>query len=173
MTWVKIDEAFTESPEAARAGALGIAMHLAGLCYSNRHLTDGKIPTSIARRLIDLDEIAADSAGKYMPDADEIFARLVAGGLWEPVDGGFQIVDFFNTQPSREKVEEQRAERARAGKAGAEARWAKQRASDLDSKPDGKVLSGSHRDRKRSASQTDGNSNGKVDGKVHSKAMRS
>jgi hypothetical protein len=36
MGWVKIDDMFARHPKAMRAGPLGIALHVAGLCYCSQ-----------------------------------------------------------------------------------------------------------------------------------------
>ena len=54
MAWVRLDENFAQHPKVVKAGPLGMAMHVAALCYCNQHLTDGVVPKQIARTLLDL-----------------------------------------------------------------------------------------------------------------------
>lgn len=100
MAWVKIDERCTEHPKIVRTGPVGLALWLSGLTYCNRNLTDGFIPTGVAHRLID------------WPTTDEIVARLVEVGVWVEVEGGFEVHDYLDFQPSREQVEEERRKTA-------------------------------------------------------------
>ena len=111
MAWVKIDDQFTDHPKAADAGPLGIAMQVAGLCYANRHLTDGFISHKVAARLLDFTGIAVELPSRADPDDNHVSAMrvlwlnvcdsLVSAGLWEVVDGGWQIHDFLEYNPSR------------------------------------------------------------------------
>lgn len=96
MAWVKIDDHFDEHPKMAAAGPLGMAMQIAALCYCNRHLTDGMVPTTVARRLIDLDGMSLSWS--------QVADALVASGVWERCDGGYLVHDYLKFQPSREEV---------------------------------------------------------------------
>ena len=107
MPWVRIDEHFADHPKIVQAGPEAMALYVAGLCYCNRFQTDGKIPPSKARTLLDL------------PDVDTTIKRLVTATLWEEQgDGRFQVHDYLEYQPSKEQVEEERRKRQAAGKAG-------------------------------------------------------
>ena len=111
--WVKIDDHFDEHDKTLDAGPLGMAFHVAALCYCNRQLTDGFIRNAKAKNLLDLEGMA---------DPSEVIDRLVRVGLWERVEGGFQIHDYLDYQPSREKVLAERERKSVAGKKGAEAK---------------------------------------------------
>ena len=100
MPWVRIDDEFPDHPKVVGAGPLGIAMQVAALCYCNRHLTDGFVPRSTARRLIDLDE--------FKVDPDDVIDALLRVGMWTRVDGGYQIHNYGEYQPSRVEVEAER-----------------------------------------------------------------
>ena len=118
MPWVKLDDQMPEHPKVAQAGPLALAMQVAALCYSNRKLTDGFIPRSIARTLLDWEMV--DDEGRvqtlgitsgYVGDdvtADWVIDRLVGVGMWEEAPGGFQIHDFDDYQPSKSDVERER-----------------------------------------------------------------
>jgi hypothetical protein len=101
MPWVKLDDQFAEHPKMAAAGPLGLAMQVAALCYSNRHLTDGFIPHVMAKKLIDLDGIRGVAWRG-------VVKRLVEVGAWREVPGGWQIHDYADYQPSKAQVEEER-----------------------------------------------------------------
>lgn len=128
MPWVRIDEHFADHPKVVQAGPEGMALYVAGLCYCNRFQTDGIIPPSKARTLLDL------------PDVDTTIKRLVTASLWEEqADGRFQVHDYLEYQPSKEEVAEERRKRQAAGKAGG---LAKARAS-AKAKPVAKTYPGS------------------------------
>ena len=105
MAWIKIDDQFADHPKVLMAGPLASWLYVCGLTYSGRYLTDGWIPTAQVRKLADVD------------DALGLAARLVAVGLWEPVDGGYQIHDYHDYNPTADKV---KADRASAAKRQAE-----------------------------------------------------
>lgn len=117
MGWVRIDDAFNDHPKFAAAGPLGIAQWLAGLAYCNRNLTDGFIPKPVAKRLLDWDGVAWRMwQGELMGGGDDATAidvslHLVDVGLWHDADGGFQVHDYHDFQPTAESV---KAERAKA-----------------------------------------------------------
>lgn len=105
MSWIKIDDQFADHPKVLQAGPLASWLYVCGLTYSGRYLTDGWVPTAQVRKLADVD------------DALGLAARLVAVGLWEPVDGGYQIHDYHDYNPTADKV---KADRASAAKRQAE-----------------------------------------------------
>lgn len=115
MPWVKIDDGFAEHPKIEEAGPLAGFLHVAALCYCNRQLTDGFIPENKVGRLADI------------PNVKRHIAALCAVELWHPVDGGYQIHNYLEFQPSRAKVE---AEREEARKRMARARAAKKNKDD-------------------------------------------
>jgi hypothetical protein len=92
MTWVRLDDAFTEHPKVVAAGPLAAWLHVCALAYCNRNLTDGHVPASVARRLADIDNPA------------EAIAALVANGLWDKDEGGYRIHGYLEYQPAKEQV---------------------------------------------------------------------
>lgn len=94
MTWTKLPDDSSEKLWDLSAGAF--RLHVSGLVYANRNLTDGQVPASRLAALVP----AYDPA-----HLDE----LTAAGLWQPIDGGYQIVDFLKDQPTRAQVEARRA----------------------------------------------------------------
>ena len=120
MGWVRLDDEFYDHPKFEAAGPLGIALWTAALGYCNRKLTDGKLPRSVMRRLIDLDGVAwrhwvADENGgswEYQEaDALELADHLVECGLFEQGPGGSYVIhDYLDFQPSKAEVEKKREE---------------------------------------------------------------
>lgn len=108
MTWVKLDDLFPEHPKVQRAGQAAAWLHVAGICYSSRYLTDGIVP-----------DAALAGLGQYgRGRARKLADVLVEAGLWERVNGGYQVHDYLDFQPSRQKVEQQREVKRQAGQAG-------------------------------------------------------
>ena len=128
MPWVRIDEEFPHHPKVVKAGPLGMAMHVAALCYCNQYLTDGFVPKSVAAGLLDLDGIGMRQwMGELTGGGEDATWQLVVqdledAGLWERAEGGWQIHDYHDYQPSREHVLKVREVRKDAGRKGGEAK---------------------------------------------------
>lgn len=114
MTWVKLDDQLPEHPKAEGVSSAAMWLHVAGICYCNRQLTDGEIPkTRVARLVTD-----------RRPEA--LAAELVTAGLWHDKGDSYEVHDYLDFQPSKEKVENdrvtakerQRKSRARHGVTG-------------------------------------------------------
>lgn len=91
MTWIKVDDSFGDHPKVMALGRdrlAGIGTWVACACYCARHLTDGFVPSA-----------AADAIGN--PRA---LRRLVDVGLLDEVPGGYQLHDWLNYNPPRDKV---------------------------------------------------------------------
>ncbi|OQO89906.1 hypothetical protein B1813_18875 [Saccharomonospora piscinae] len=102
MTWFKVDDTFHSHPKvmATDADALGLWVVAGSWCGSN--LTDGFVPAYVVPRLI--------------PGGTELAEKLVAAGLWRHAEKGYQFHDWFDRNPSAEKVKAEReaaAERQR------------------------------------------------------------
>lgn len=106
MTWVRLDETMVEHPKVAQLSDAAFRIHIDALCYANRNLTDGFVPTVIAHRR-----------------SRRRAAELVAAGVWDAAPGGYQIHDFHDYQPTKAEVIELREKRSAAGKKGADARY--------------------------------------------------
>jgi hypothetical protein len=137
MPWVKVDDHADEHPKLAAAGPLAWPLWLSGLTYCNRNLTDGFIPRSVARTLVDWQY--SDAAGQVWTigvtsgahgedvNSDLVIDLLVEVGLWEKVPGGYRVHDYEDYQPTRAEVMALREVKREAGRAGGRAR-AEQRA---------------------------------------------
>jgi hypothetical protein len=127
VPWVKIDDQFPDHPKVAKAGPLAWALHIAGLCYCNRNLTDGFIPWSVARRLVSWDMLGAPdedgrrvqwsigiSSGMMGEDvaSEFVIEQLLYVGIWEERDGGYHVHDFEHYQPLKAEVLAERAKNA-------------------------------------------------------------
>lgn len=99
MTWLKVDDGFTDHPKIEALSDQAFRLHVAGLCFCARTLSDGKVPEDRVRRLL-------PKVTKRM------VTELVDGGLWLPIQAGFEIKDYLAYNPSRAEVEKQRTERA-------------------------------------------------------------
>lgn len=72
MVWVKIDDGAMLHPKQMQAGIAACGLWLAGLCYANRHATDGALPGDL--RLV--------CPWEKKHTLDRLAKRLVDVGLW-------------------------------------------------------------------------------------------
>lgn len=120
MPWVKLDDQIMRNPKIRAVSRDAFAFHIAGLAYCATALSDGHIPDR------DLPLVAAEALA---PEASA--GELGAVGLWERREGGWEIHDYLDFQPSRADVLDERR-KARERKAVQRAR---QKASHAVSPP--------------------------------------
>jgi hypothetical protein len=105
--WGRLDDSLYDHPKVERLPARlrnsCVGLMFRAISWSNRHLTDGFVPTATLRKL----------DGR----ASEVDA-LVAVGLLDPADGGVTIHDFLDYSPSAADVKKKRAEMKELGKRG-------------------------------------------------------
>jgi hypothetical protein len=114
MTWVRLDDSTPDHPKYASLGdlaPLGLALQVRALCYANRYLTDGHLPTGAMPQLL-------RGFAPCQPDTGEVIdwpALMVSAGIWETNGGaGYRIHDYADYQPSKAAIEADRtAARAR------------------------------------------------------------
>ena len=94
MPWLKLDDGFITNPKLLGLGSDAKVLYVWALGFAARELTNGFIATKALRSIMGLALIADQNA----PD------ELVAAGLWERVEGGYQIHDYLDYNPSREAV---------------------------------------------------------------------
>jgi hypothetical protein len=97
MTWVKLDDQFSQHPKIVAAGPTAGWLYVCALTYSARYLTDGFIPERQAMLLADISDPYSE------------IERLLAVGLFERTDGGYRIHDYLDYNPPREQVLAERA----------------------------------------------------------------
>ncbi len=93
MTWVRLDDSFSDNPKVAGISDAAFRAYVTALCYCARQLTDGVVPTIMLRRL-----------GIRAKDITE----LVEVGLWHEADVGIVIHDYLKYNASRAKIEAER-----------------------------------------------------------------
>jgi hypothetical protein len=116
MPWVNLDENFPEHPKNDSLTDGAFRLHVAGICYCNRQLTDGLI--------------AADKVARLVPRfRQKALDELIDRGLWIRLDTiqCYEIHDFLQWNRSRGEIKEHQERinrvRSEAGKKGAAARW--------------------------------------------------
>lgn len=100
MTWFKIDDNFFLHPKVIAAGNSAVGLFVRAGAWSSNHLTDGFVPHSIALMFGSFDDVD----------------NLLAADLWAKVDGGYQIPDFLDYNPSAESVKAEQTRRSQAAK---------------------------------------------------------
>jgi hypothetical protein len=107
VAWVRLDDAMPHHPKVMAAGPQGFALDVAGICYSNKHATDGFIP-----------DYALPAVCPSLSSSRKWAGRLVEVGRWVRVDGGWQIHDIGDFQPSAVDQKDLSKKRAEAGRRG-------------------------------------------------------
>jgi len=106
MAWVKVDDRFTRGPKVTRASfELGgknargrvLAVWLDMMSYCNLNTTDGFVPAHEAPTMADADPKAVITAMSF---SDERMGPLV-----ESVDGGWQMRNYAEYQPTRADID--------------------------------------------------------------------
>ncbi len=117
MSWLRIDDRFTEHPKVLLLSDAALAFWVKVSCWLQRNPKfAGFIPSAL------LPEIARKSRA----EADDLALQLVnarAGGLydkglWVVCEGGFRVHDWDEYQPTPEEAEQRRTQRAEAGRLG-------------------------------------------------------
>jgi hypothetical protein len=127
MDWVRLDAGFTTHPKLAKVGPVGGWVYVEGMCYAGQHRTNGFIPAAAIPRLLSClvgVAVVEDSrrSGKLRrtkpAELIDWPGRLVAAGLWEVVEGGYQIHNYLHRNPTREFLEHLEETRRDAGRKG-------------------------------------------------------
>lgn len=109
MSWVKLDDQFPYHRKAIAAGLEGRALYVTALCYSAHQLTDGFIPDAVLSVL---------GALSGVPDVKQTASKLLDVCLWHACDGGYQIHDYHDYNPTKDDVMTTREARREAGSIG-------------------------------------------------------
>lgn len=96
MVWLRIDDQIAHHPKFIDAGPVASWLWLCGNTYCNKYLTDGFIRESA------LPMLGSVTNAKKWADV------LVEVGLWEKAEGGYQVHDFHDFNPTADQVKEKR-----------------------------------------------------------------
>src|SRR2546427_7648780 len=97
MAYLNLDDNFTDHPKIDQLSDGAFRLHLAGLCYSAKHLTDGRVPSDRPPRLV------PTFRTKHLEE-------LLKDGLWTQHRDGYEIHDYLDWNKSRAWWEKKRAE---------------------------------------------------------------
>jgi hypothetical protein len=92
MTWTKIGDDYFDRIEVLELSRDARILDLEATEYSNRNLSDGRVPAAAQRRSTD------------SPDVDMATTELVKAGLWEITPDGWQIADWTEAQETADQV---------------------------------------------------------------------
>ncbi len=95
MSWFRVDDGFHNHPKVIAAGTAAVGLFARCGSYCSQQLTDGYVP----------DEVVRGYGTRAQID------RLIRVGMFERVDGGYQLHDFLDRNPSRVEVLSERARR--------------------------------------------------------------
>lgn len=116
LSWVRLECSFPRNPKVLTLvegkAWRAIAVYIAGLSYSGEHGLDGFIPRA---------------ALVYLHGTQREAGQLEEVGLWNWAEGGWDINDWHDYQPTAESAQRRR-DKARLA---AEERWKKERANKL------------------------------------------
>ena len=129
MTWLRLDDGFCDHPKVDPLTDGAFRLHVAAMGYCARHLTDGVVAVSILPKL-------------YPRNVSKLAAELVAAGLWEHRDGVYLVHDFTQYNPTRAKVEAERAAAAERQQRAREKAAASRRESRRDNTVTSRVTDG-------------------------------
>jgi len=105
VSWIRLDDNFFDHPKVIGLSDRAFRVFVKGICYANRHLTDGVISVP---------------AQRYLRSTKAIATELLRAGLWELGDSGsFRIHDFLEYQFSKSAVIAIRQVQRAGGKARA------------------------------------------------------
>lgn len=93
MSWVKLDDNFSDHPKVISLSDRAFRALVRSMCYCARHETNGRVPKVKAHEF----------AGR------RAFAELLESGRWEAAEGGVSVHDYLVYNPSRETLEAKRA----------------------------------------------------------------
>lgn len=88
MPWFNVEDNLCFHPKAIAAGNAALGLWVRAGSWSMQTLTDGEVPTEVARAL--------GTPGEAR--------RLVTSGLWIPKDGGYEFHEWSDRQRSRVRV---------------------------------------------------------------------
>jgi hypothetical protein len=100
MPWVKLDDRFPSHRKIALLSDRAFRLHVSAICWCAENLTDGRITER------ELPLVAKIRGVKATAQA------LEDAGVWDRVDGGWQIHDYLDYNPSREQVIAERKKNA-------------------------------------------------------------
>lgn len=95
MTWTRLSDNYFDRPESLTLSRSAVLLDIEGMVWSNRLLTNGRVPKNALGRLTSSTDPAAD------------VAELVDAGIWTETDDAYMI--DWSDQEDAERVIERRS----------------------------------------------------------------
>jgi hypothetical protein len=102
MPWARLDDAFPDHPKIAGLSDAAFRMHVRGICYAARLLTDGRVPKAVA------EEWMTSNRRRTRRELNAL-KELLDAGIWLTKRRDYVIHDYLEYNPSRAKVAAKRA----------------------------------------------------------------
>lgn len=112
MSWARFDDNFPDHPKVEGLSDAAFRLHVSGICYSARYLTDGYIPAGKVSRLVPAFSDAA---------LDELLDRKL--WVYRGREQIYSIHDYLQWNRSRDKITAERERKRAGGRRGAKSRW--------------------------------------------------
>lgn len=93
--WFQTETRVRTHPKMVKAGRAASWTWVCGNCYAKDQMTDGFIPDGMLASLV---------PGASLRDLKKDADALVAAGLWDKVDGGYQIHDYLEYNDSKAEI---------------------------------------------------------------------
>jgi len=116
MSWFNVDDRVHAHPKTRQSPFAALGLWTAAGAYAANFNTDGRIPAWFP----------ASQRRHPDEDVDALIAALVALGLWEPCEQGWQMHDYQDWNRTHAQILETQ-EKERARKAAARARLLRER----------------------------------------------
>jgi hypothetical protein len=100
MPWVKLDDRFPSHRKVALLSDRAFRLHVSAICWCSENLTDGRIADRELQLVAKIRGIKATAQ------------QLADAGLWDRIDGGWEIHDYLDYNPSRAQVLAERKKNA-------------------------------------------------------------
>lgn len=100
MPWVKLDDRFPSHRKVALLADRAFRLHVSAICWCSENLTDGRIADRELPLVAKVRGLKATAQ------------QLVDAGLWDRIEGGWEIHDYLDYNPSRAQVLAERKKNA-------------------------------------------------------------
>lgn len=102
----KLDVNFADHPKHVDFTLADFGLHIMGICYANKQLTDGFVPLAVVKRWSSNEQnehnTNIDVRVQVQPKCSS--AHLISLGCWKVVEGGYMIANFLENNPSKSEV---------------------------------------------------------------------
>jgi len=109
VTWFKVDDSFHSHPKVMMTSPAALGLWVVAGTWSAANMTDGFLPALVLPRLL--------------PDSEALAKELVAVGLWEQAEGGYQFHNWTEYQPDAASLRAKRGKESASGREGNHRRW--------------------------------------------------